>query len=208
MNAQQSSDRVSRAGRRRLCGAKNRRGEKCRKPPMANGRCAMHGGKTPRAEASPHFVHGFRMRHLPADLQQLAIEATADPDLYKLRQDLAHIEALIAKLHAGLTPGRAVPQRIEDRLPNLIDLRGRTLDREARRLVQLQQMVRAERFVRAQETAAAVTVDVIRELCAQHEITVESWLALVRARYANLLRPAAIPDGDRDESSMPIRQER
>ncbi|WP_394854224.1 HGGxSTG domain-containing protein [Sphingobium naphthae] len=33
---------------RAVCGAKRRNGEPCRKPPMANGRCHLHGGRTPK----------------------------------------------------------------------------------------------------------------------------------------------------------------
>ncbi|WP_454888686.1 HGGxSTG domain-containing protein [Sphingobium indicum] len=33
---------------RLICGAKRRNGEPCRKLPMRNGRCHLHGGKTPR----------------------------------------------------------------------------------------------------------------------------------------------------------------
>jgi hypothetical protein len=40
------------------CGAKTRRGTACQQPAMRNGRCRLHGGKTPRGLASPHLKHG------------------------------------------------------------------------------------------------------------------------------------------------------
>lgn len=43
-----------------VCGAKLRgKNKTCRKPPMANGRCRLHGGKTPSGPDSPHFKHGI-----------------------------------------------------------------------------------------------------------------------------------------------------
>lgn len=42
-----------------VCGAKLRnKNAYCQKPPMANGRCRLHGGKTPKGEASANFKHG------------------------------------------------------------------------------------------------------------------------------------------------------
>ncbi|WP_368389767.1 HGGxSTG domain-containing protein [Sphingobium sp. AS12] len=39
------------------CGAKRRNGEPCRKLPMRNGRCHLHGGKTPtRITLSPSYI--------------------------------------------------------------------------------------------------------------------------------------------------------
>lgn len=42
-----------------VCGAKLRgKNAYCQKPPMANGRCRLHGGKTPSGPDSPHFKTG------------------------------------------------------------------------------------------------------------------------------------------------------
>lgn len=45
---------------KKVCGAKLRGkpGRTCQKPPMANGRCRLHGGRTPSGPDSPHFKHG------------------------------------------------------------------------------------------------------------------------------------------------------
>jgi hypothetical protein len=44
---------------KKVCGAKLRKkNTTCRRPPMANGRCRLHGGKTPKGEASANFKHG------------------------------------------------------------------------------------------------------------------------------------------------------
>ena len=43
----------------KVCGAKLRgKDAYCQKPPMANGRCRLHGGKTPSGPESVHFKHG------------------------------------------------------------------------------------------------------------------------------------------------------
>lgn len=43
----------------KVCGAKLRgKNAHCQKAPMANGRCRLHGGKTPSGPESPHFRHG------------------------------------------------------------------------------------------------------------------------------------------------------
>ena len=44
------------------CGAKTRRRSPCLNPAMPNGRCRMHGGKTPSGPASVHFRHGHRTK--------------------------------------------------------------------------------------------------------------------------------------------------
>jgi hypothetical protein len=44
------------------CRAKTRRGTPCLCPAMPNGRCKLHGGKTPSGPASVHFIHGRRSR--------------------------------------------------------------------------------------------------------------------------------------------------
>lgn len=44
----------------KVCGAKLRgKNAHCQKPPMSNGRCRLHGGKTPSGPDSPHFKHGI-----------------------------------------------------------------------------------------------------------------------------------------------------
>ena len=45
------------------CGAKTRRGSSCRQPAMTNGRCRLHGGKSPgapRGERNGNYRHGLR----------------------------------------------------------------------------------------------------------------------------------------------------
>ena len=56
------------------CGAKTRKGTPCLCPAMANGRCKLHGGKTPSGPASVHFKTGHRTKaaeQLSKDLTQV-----------------------------------------------------------------------------------------------------------------------------------------
>lgn len=53
---------------KRLCGAKNRQGEPCKKPPMkGKTRCAAHGGKSKGGKASKRFSHGIYSSVLTAE---------------------------------------------------------------------------------------------------------------------------------------------
>lgn len=47
----------------KLCGAKTRSGKLCRSWAMANGRCKLHGGKTPGGVNSKNFKHGKYSRY-------------------------------------------------------------------------------------------------------------------------------------------------
>jgi hypothetical protein len=45
------------------CGAKTRAGSRCQQPAMPNGRCRLHGGKSPgapRGKRNGNFRHGLR----------------------------------------------------------------------------------------------------------------------------------------------------
>jgi hypothetical protein len=59
-----------------ICGALNRQGEKCKKPPMrGKNRCQLHGGKTPKSQnagkANNQHKHGLYSASLsPAEAEQ------------------------------------------------------------------------------------------------------------------------------------------
>jgi len=184
----------SKRTRRKKCGAKNKRnGKPCDRWALkGKNRCRQHGGATPTGAALPQFKHGNRATHMPADLQKLVVAASADPDLMRLRNDLAEIEGLLAKLHGSLKPNKAVPYRTEQRILGLLDLRRKTIDSEAKRLRDLHQMIPAERFIRAMQEAATITVEVFRLFAAKVGEPPEVWLAMIRDRYARVSTPAAI----------------
>lgn len=189
---------------RKRCGAKNRPGAKyptCQAWPIhGRERCGKHGGLTPRAELSPHFRHGLRVRYLPPDLQEQHREATSDPELLKLRGDLAEVELLLTKLHSRLREGRAVPKDIELRILGMIEQRRKLIETEARRLRDLNLLIPAERHIQSQGWAAQATMEVVREMCTRGidpGTNPDEWLQLVRLKYQRLRLP--IVPGD-DES--------
>jgi hypothetical protein len=59
----------------RRCGARTRTQLPCRQPAMANGRCRMHGGKSPGAPKGEHngnYRHGRRTGDAMADKREAA----------------------------------------------------------------------------------------------------------------------------------------
>src|SRR5579871_5515650 len=87
------------------CGAKTRSGGSCRQWAMPNGRCRMHGGKTPRGPALPQYKHGRYSKVLPADLAARYAEARTDQELVAFRDDIALVDARLADVLARLGQG-------------------------------------------------------------------------------------------------------
>ena len=57
------------------CGAKTRIGSPCRQPAMKNGRCRLHGGKSPgapRGERNGNYRHGLRTIEAAAQRREAA----------------------------------------------------------------------------------------------------------------------------------------
>lgn len=82
----------------KTCGAKTRSGKPCQNAPMANGRCRMHGGATPKGVASPAFKTGRYSRYLPERLMERYQDALHDEDLLNLRHEVALVDTRIADL--------------------------------------------------------------------------------------------------------------
>lgn len=74
---------------------------------MPNGRCRMHGGKTPRGKALPQTTHGRYSRDLPTRLGARYLEAQADPDLLNLTHEIALTDTFIADALSGLESGES-----------------------------------------------------------------------------------------------------
>ena len=81
---------------KKVCGAKLRgKNAHCQKSPMANGRCRLHGGKTPSGPDSANFRHG---RYAAAFKNQLAAKfdrASADAQPLDLLPELATQRAVL-----------------------------------------------------------------------------------------------------------------
>lgn len=84
---------------KKVCGAKlrNKPGKTCRKPPMANGRCRLHGGRTPSGPDSPHFKHGRYAAAFKGQLAEKFEQASADEQPLDLLPELAVQRSLLAQ---------------------------------------------------------------------------------------------------------------
>lgn len=92
------------------CGAKARSqgGKPCRRWAMiGRKRCPFHGGKTPRGQASPHYVHGFYSQLVPRDIADLARKAHQDPELKNLGTLIALLDVDIRNAAAQTADGAA-----------------------------------------------------------------------------------------------------
>jgi hypothetical protein len=89
------------------CGALTRQGTACLQPAMRNGRCRMHGGKTPRGAELPQFSHGRYSKAIPDRLSVRYEEALSDAERHDLRHEIALSEAEIDDLLAGMGRGES-----------------------------------------------------------------------------------------------------
>ncbi|MHA2084423.1 MAG: HGGxSTG domain-containing protein [Candidatus Thorarchaeota archaeon] len=86
------------------CGAHSRRtGEPCKNFPMrGRKRCKFHGGKSPIGISHKNFKHGKLCGYLPDRLVHNFKEASNDPNLLELRQELALVDSRVLELVQGL----------------------------------------------------------------------------------------------------------
>jgi len=64
---------------------------------MANGRCRLHGGATPKGLASANFVHGRHVEILDGEFRRRYQQAINDPDLISMNSEIALIDVRIAE---------------------------------------------------------------------------------------------------------------
>lgn len=80
------------------CGAKTRAGGECKNWAMPNGRCRMHGGKTPKGIASPHWKTGRYAKYLPSNLLDRYQREANDPELLALDDEIALARSRLSAL--------------------------------------------------------------------------------------------------------------
>ena len=87
----------------KTCGAqlRGKPGQYCKRHPIkGRRRCRLHGGKTPRGKESPHWKTGeFSIEAKPTppspELIQHALNGDYRPELERLRQDVALVDAML-----------------------------------------------------------------------------------------------------------------
>ena len=89
------------------CGAKLRKSHPprhCERSPMSNGRCYMHGGKSLKGLASPTYKGKGYSRYFPRKkLAEIYVRSYDDPELTRLRKDLALVETRLGELIQSLS---------------------------------------------------------------------------------------------------------
>jgi len=83
-----------------VCGARSKRtGNPCQQPAMPNGRCRLHGGKTPSGPASPNFKHGrYSKVKLPDGFLEKFEEQKNDTELLAISEDIMLLNARLVEL--------------------------------------------------------------------------------------------------------------
>jgi len=90
-----------------ICGAKKKDGTECKRAAMPNGRCYLHGGKTPTGIALPQTRHGRYSKYLPSRLSGQYESAKNDPALLELREDIALIDSRLSDLLQRVETGES-----------------------------------------------------------------------------------------------------
>ena len=121
------------------CGAHNRDGSLCQHPAgfrtdhPGEGKCYLHGGKTPRGIQSPHFVHGRASRYEESMRESLRerIEALRQFDPYSLEDELLLVRALLGEIldQDDGSPDEAKRERMMYRATSMIEQITRTVER-------------------------------------------------------------------------------
>ncbi len=88
------------------CGARLRKSHPpryCQRYPMPNGRCYLHGGKSLKGLASPTYKGKGYSRYFPRKkLAEIYARSYDDPELTRLRKDLALVETRLVELIQSL----------------------------------------------------------------------------------------------------------
>ncbi len=89
------------------CGAKLRKSHPpryCERSPMPNGRCHLHGGKSLKGPASATYRGKGYSKYFPSKkLGEIFARSLEDPDLTRLKKDLAIVETRLVELIQSLS---------------------------------------------------------------------------------------------------------
>lgn len=153
---------------KQICGAKTRSGKPCKKWGMKNGRCRLHGGKTPNGVDSPHFKTGRHSKYLPKELLKIYTDASQDSEWLSVRDEIALMDVMLAGLLPRLNSGQRSVGWYE--LKKLIPVMNRAI-----------QSGDASRFTNVFKEMSTIINDSVADYDTEHEIkdTVEARRKLV-----------------------------
>jgi len=142
------------------CGAKKRNGEPCQAPAMPNGRCRIHGGKSPGRP----ITHGRYSNSVPKDLSDRYEYFKTDPEILSLKPDLALCRAMMERYISTFVEGQRIGAGVADELRAWFDSIGRLAER-------CDKILNGERYtinVAGLQAIMAQIVDIISSAIEEH----------------------------------------
>lgn len=141
-----------------ICGALTSSGGKCKRSPLSNGRCHLHGGRSLKGVAHPNYKHGRYSKYLPEAMGIMIDDMANDPNRLDQTAQMGILDAMLVETLKDFSAGGG--GRIWDELMKL----KQDYDRAGyRKDVQTQ-------------------VGIIRELWGLVEASYAKWLASKEAR--------------------------
>jgi hypothetical protein len=129
-----------------LCGAKTRAGTPCKRAPVrGRNRCNLHGGKTPRGAALPQFKDGQYSNILPVRLAARYEELIRDPEILRVRDDIALVVARVHELLSQLGEEPSDDDRtIWSEILDGMEQHRKLIETERKTLISMRLMISAE----------------------------------------------------------------
>lgn len=183
-----------------MCGAKTKRRNADGSPKLcqqigtgAGGRCKLHGGASLTGAASGTFKDGRRSKYLVGAALDRFRDAMGDKRLMQIRQDVALVEVLITGLTQRLPKKGLQSADLERRILAAVDRRRALIAEEARRLVQLQQMVTLAQFMATMRAVAELIREYVTDDKARRDIQQR-----LQSMLLNQPQPEAVDEGGDD----------
>lgn len=95
----------------KVCGATNVSGNKCLLPPMANGRCRIHGGKT-TGPLNPRVKHGLYRKFMSQEEAEMFDGLKHDENYADMRGEAALLRVMIERCAKAILAGDVESYRV------------------------------------------------------------------------------------------------